>query len=92
MEELFKTMMETPDIEMVFDAVGNKALKDYYALFISAMAYYKFIQISPEFASKLYVTVVNSGMTDPNLLLENIYNFLINKSIDNIEKEINEEN
>lgn len=91
MEELFQNILDTVYIEEVFDDIDNKPLQDYYALFIGAMAYYKFIDITPEFSAKLYVNIMNSSIKDTDSMLEKIYDFLINKSISNLEDELNNE-
>jgi hypothetical protein len=65
------------------------AIKDYYALFISSMAYYKFIKIDKEFANVLYVNIMNTSLKNTDQMLEKIDEFLINKSIDNMENELN---
>ena len=65
MDDLFNKIYSTEFLFEVFSGLDEGAIKDYYALFISSMAYYKFIK------------------------LEKIDEFLINKSINNIENELN---
>lgn len=91
MEEIFNNIMEAEFLEETFDKLDSKIIKDYYALFISVMAYYKYINISPEFSAKLYINILNSSFKDIDALLENIFDFFINKSIDDVEKEICDE-
>lgn len=89
MDDLFQNILDTEYIEEVFDAIDNKSLQDYYALFISAMAYCHFINISQEFSAKLYVNILHTSIKDSESILNDIFNFLINKSINDLEKEIN---
>ena len=91
MDELFENILHTEYIEEVFDEIENKPLRDYYALFISAMAYYKFIDITPEFSAKLYITILKSTIKDSEQLLDKMFEFLINKTIDRLEQELNAE-
>ena len=52
MEDLFNKIYSTEFLFEVFMGLDEGAIKDYYALFISSMAYYKFIKIDKEFANK----------------------------------------
>ncbi len=90
MEELFENLFTAEYLEETFDSIDNKPLQEYYALFISAMAYHNYLVLSEEFAAKLYIVILNSEMANKDELLENIFEFLVNKEIDQLEKEINE--
>ena len=46
--------------------------KDYYALFISSMAYYKFIKIDKDLANALYVNIMNTSLNNTDQMLEKI--------------------
>ena len=89
MEDLFNKIYTTEFLFEVFSGLDEGAIKDDYALFISSMAYYKFIKIDKEFANALYVNIINTSLKNTDQMLEKIDEFLINKSIDNIEKELN---
>lgn len=90
MEELFQNIIETEYIEEVFDELDNKPMQDYTAIFIAAMAYYNFIEISQEFSAKLYINILNTSLKNTDDLLENIFKFLMDKHISNLEAEIND--
>ena len=45
MEDLFNKIYTTEFLFEVFTGLDEGAIKDYYALFISSMAYHKFIEI-----------------------------------------------
>lgn len=89
MEDLFNKIYSTEFLFEVFMGLDEGAIKDYYALFISSMAYYKFIKIDKEFANVLYVNIMNTSLKNTDQMLEKIDEFLINKSIDNMENELN---
>ena len=89
MEDLFNKIYSTEFLFEVFMGLDEGAIKDYYALFISSMAYYKFIKIDKEFANVLYVNIMNTSLKNTDQMLEKINEFLINKSIDNMENELN---
>ena len=48
MEDLFNKIYTTEFLFEVFTGLDEGAIKDYYALFISSMAYHKFIEIDRE--------------------------------------------
>ena len=89
MKDLFNKIYSTEFLFEVFMGLDEGAIKDYYALFISSMAYYKFIKIDKEFANVLYVNIMNTSLKNTDQMLEKIDEFLINKSIDNMENELN---
>ena len=89
MEDLFNKIYSTEFLFEVFTGLDEGAIKDYYALFISSMSYYKFIKIDKEFANVLYVNIMNTSLKNTDQMLEKIDEFLINKSIDNMENELN---
>ena len=89
MEDLFNKIYSTEFLFEVFMGLDEGAIKDYYALFISSMAYYKFIKIDKEFANVLYVNIMNTSLKNTDQMLEKIDEFLINKSIDNMENDLN---
>lgn len=89
MEDLFNKIYTTEFLFEVFTGLDEGAIKDYYALFISSMAYYKFIKIDKELANALYVNIMNTSLNNTDQMLEKIDEFLINKSIDNMENELN---
>jgi len=89
MEDLFNKIYSTEFLFEVFMGLDEGAIKDYYALFTSSMAYYKFIKIDKEFANVLYVNIMNTSLKNTDQMLEKIDEFLINKSIDNMENELN---
>ena len=91
MDDLFDKIYTTEFLTEVFSGLDDGPIKEYYALFISSMAYYKFIKITKEFANLLYITIINSSLKDIDGMLKKIDEFLINKSIDNLEYEINDE-
>ena len=45
MDDLFNKIYSTEFLFEVFSGLDEGAIKDYYALFISSMAYYKFIKL-----------------------------------------------
>ena len=53
------------------------------------MAYHKFIEIDRELANALYVNIMNTSLNNTDQMLEKIDEFLIKKSIDDVEKELN---
>lgn len=88
MEEIYKNIVEAEEnLEEVFDGLGNRALQDYYALFISEMAYCGYITITPSFAGKIYVNILNTSMTNVDEYLTKIYDFLFDKMVKTLEKE-----
>lgn len=89
MEDLFNKIYSTEFLFDVFTGLNEGAIKDYYALFISSMAYYKFIKIDKAFANVLYVNIMNSSLNDTDAMLEKIDDFLISKTVDNIENDLN---
>lgn len=90
MDKLFNTFVKSKNLEAFFNALSSSDIKDYYALFIASMAYYKYLTVSASFASTLYVTIINMPSKTAEALSDKIFNFLINKAIDDIEVEINE--
>ena len=78
-------------LEDVFEGLPDTPMKDYYALFIASMAHYNFLTISREFAGLLYVHILNMDMPDIDSTIEKINKFLINKSISQLEDELNAE-
>ena len=89
MEDLFNKIYTTEFLFEVLTGLDEGAIKDYYALFISSMAYYKFIKIDKELANALYVNIMNTSLNNTDQMLEKIDEFLISKSIDNMENELN---
>ena len=89
MEDLFNKIYSTEFLFEVFTGLDEGAINDYYALFISSMAYYKFIKIDKELANALYVNIMNTSLNNIDQMLEKIDEFLISKSIDNMENELN---
>jgi len=88
MEEIYNNIIDAEEnLEEVFDGIGNRTLQDYYALFISEMAYCGYISIKPSFAGKIYVNILNTSMTNVDEYLTKIYDFLFNKTLAMIEKE-----
>ena len=93
MEQIFNNIVDANDnLEEIFDGIPNKYLQDYYAIFIAAMAFNNYITLDPTFAAKLYVNILNSSLKDPDDVLNHVNEFLINKSIDDLEKELNNGN
>lgn len=88
---MFQTIIAAKYLPEVLESLENKYMKEYYALFISAMAMYNYITIDQEFAFKLYLIILNSSLNNVNDILENIYSFLINKSINDLEVDLNAE-
>lgn len=88
MEEIYNNIIEAEEnLEEVFDGIGNRTLQDYYALFISEMAYCGYISIKPSFAGKIYVSILNTSITNVDEYLTKIFDFLFNKTIKAFEKE-----
>ena len=83
--------MKAEYLEDVFEGLPDTPMKDYYALFIASMAHYNFLEISKEFAGLLYVYILNMEMPDIDTTIEKINKFLINKSISQMEEELNAE-
>lgn len=87
MEEIFNNIVEAQDnLEEIFMGLGNRTLQDYYALFISEMAYCGYLEISNAFAAKIYVNILNTTIANPDEYLHKIYDFLLNKTIEAFEK------
>lgn len=91
MENIFNEIMKAEYLEDVFEGLPDTPMKDYYALFIASMAHYNFLEISKEFAGLLYVYILNMEMPDIDTTIEKINKFLINKSISQMEEELNAE-
>ena len=88
MEEIFDNIIDAEEnLEDVFDGITNHTLQDYYALFISEMAFCNYITLKPSMAAKLYVNILNTSVIDPQGYLDKIYKFLFDKTLDAIEKE-----
>jgi len=88
MDDIFDNIIDAADnIEEVFDGIGNRVLQDYYALFIAEMAYCNYIEISPEFAAKLYIVILSTDIDDSERYLEKINSYIVGRSIAEIEKE-----
>ena len=91
MENIFNEIMKAEYLEDVFEGLPDTPMKDYYALFIASMAHYNFLEISKEFAGLLYVHILNMEIPDIDTTVEKINKFLINKSIGQMEEELNAE-
>lgn len=91
MENIFNEILKAEYLEDVFEGLPDTPMKDYYALFIASMAHYNFLKISREFAGLLYVHILNMDMPDIDSIIEKINKFLINKSISQLEDELNAE-
>lgn len=91
MENIFNEILKAEYLEDVFEGLPDTPMKDYYALFIASMAHYNFLTISREFAGLLYVHILNMNMPDIDSTIEKINKFLINKSISQLEDELNAE-
>lgn len=88
MEEIYNNIIEAEEnLEEVFEGIGNRTLQDYYALFISEMAYCGYISIKPSFAAKIYVNILNTTVTNVDEYLTKIYDFLFDKMIKAFERE-----
>lgn len=91
MENIFNEILKAEYLEDVFEGLPDTPMKDYYTLFIASMAHYNFLKISREFAGLLYVHILNMDMPDIDSTIEKINKFLINKSISQLEDELNAE-
>lgn len=91
MDQIYQNILQAQYLPEIFDSLDNQFLKEYYALFISVMGMYNVIKLDPEFAGKLYVTVINSKMYGQEGLVDKITDYVINKAIDNLEWELNNE-
>lgn len=92
METIFNNIIDAKDnLEDIIDGIESEYLHDYYALFISAMAYWNVIKLSPDFAAKLHVIILNTGLKDTDGILDKIFNFIINKSVEDVCDEITKE-
>lgn len=93
METIFNNIINAHDnLEEILDSLSTKYLQDYYALFISAMAYWKVITISNELAAKLHVIVLNTDIKNTDLVLDKMYDFIVNKIVEDVCDEITREN
>jgi len=89
METIFNNIIEAKDtLEDILDGIESKYLQECYALFISAMAYWKIIEIGPEFAAKLHVIVLNTEIKNTDLVLDKMFDFIINKAVEDVCDEI----
>lgn len=88
MENLFNKIYSCEFLYDVFTRMDEGAIKDYYALFISSMAFYKFIKIDRAFANALYINIMNTSLNDTDTMLEKIDDFLIAKSVDAVINEL----
>ena len=92
MEEILKNIIKCKNnLEAMYDDIYNRTLRDYYALFISAMGYYSYITITPSFGAKLYLHVLNTSIEDPEEYLKKIETFLLDNYVDAVEKELTDE-
>lgn len=89
MEEILKNIIRCKDhLEAMYDDIFNRTLRDYYALFISEMGYYNYITISPAFAAKLYLHILNTDILDAEEYLQKIEKFLLDNYVDSVEEEL----
>lgn len=91
MDELFERIISCEDcLEDVYEGLPNNPLKDYYALFIGAMAQNNYIKLTPNFAADLYVDIMNITLLDTDRALKKINHYLVDKAIKKIELEFND--
>lgn len=88
MEDLFNKIYSCEFLYDVFTGMNEGAIKDYYALFISSMAFYEFIKIDQAFANALYINIMNTSLNDTDTMLKKINDFLISKSVDIVINEL----
>lgn len=90
MKTIFDNILSNANnIERYFDSFNGKKSADIYALFISVLAYWNIIQISPLLANKLYIAVKGSHRKDMSAILDRINEFTFNTIIEDLEKELN---
>lgn len=92
MEDIFNRIKSCIDcLEEIYYKLPNNTLKDYYALFIAEMARHNYIKISSEFASLLYIDIMNIVSLDLEECLQKIDHFLIEKALNDIDEELGNE-
>ena len=90
MDELFERIYSCEDcLEDVYEGLPSNPLKDYYALFIAAMAQNNYIKLSPQLAADLYVDIMNISLLDTDKALKKINHYLVDKAITELEVEFN---
>lgn len=84
MNVIFNSILKTNNLEALLDSIKSNYLHDYYALFISAMAYWNHITLTPEFAAKLYDIIESSKIDNIDVLLDQIYEYIIDNALEGI--------
>lgn len=85
MEPVFNRILKAKDnLEELIDSKAEGYLQDYYALFISEMAYWNYISLTPKLANKLYTIIFNTKSMDTDNTLNQITEFIIDKSIEDV--------
>ena len=72
MEDLFNKIYSTEFLFEVFTGLDEGAINDYYALFISSMAYYKFIKIDNCIRSGRFAEIILFGNKIKKMIINKV--------------------